>query len=280
MKPYCFLVFTSLSLSACTAHIGYNDIGEALRSGFGSKTTQTAYASSQVQRASAEECAIHTTARAAQNALSALNTYKNNIVTAKTSLSSNPAWQNGTCVRPAMRRLPPRPEILPAKDIEFQAISSCVDIAVRRQGMNEMAQALISMRQEKLLDDVAKWNAGHKEPCALAISQSQMDDFIARAVCGAFGREAYATCLMQNIQKCAQAVVNRCEAPLADWKQEVEAIQNEPERLFQDCQYSLRQIEQAEREIPKMEMTARINREEHDRLAASSRRQVPASACY
>lgn len=280
MRPFCFLIFTSLSLSACTAHVGYHDIGTALRSGFGNQQAQTSYASNQRQKASTEECAVHATARAAQNALSALSAYKNNIVTAKANLASSPAWQNGSCVRPVMRKLPPRPETLPASDIQFQAVASCVDISSRRQGANEMAQALMAVRQEKLLSLADKWNAGHQEPCAVEVSQSLMDDFIIRAICGAFGREAYASCLLDQLKKCAQTVASHCEAPLAGWKQEVEAIQNEPERLFQDCQSSLRQIEEAEREIPKVEMIARLNQEEHDKLASSGRRQVPASACY
>lgn len=279
MKPYCFLLFTSFSLSACTAHVGYHDIGAALRSGLGHQQ-QAAYVPSQRQPASAEDCAVHATAKAAQNALSALSAYKNNIVTAKAGLASSPAWQNGSCVRPAMRRLPPRPETLPESEIQFQAVGSCVDLAIRRQGMNEMAQALISARQEKLMDYATKWNAGHREPCAVEVSQSQMDDFVTRAFCGAFGREAYASCLMDQLERCAQTVASRCEAPLAGWKQDVEAIQNEPEQLYQDCQNNVNLIEQAEREIPKLEMAARLNQEEHDKLSASSRSQVPVSACF
>lgn len=55
----------------------------------------------------------------------------------------------------------------------------------------------------------AEWNKRPQEPCAVEIGQSQIDDFMARAVCGAFGREAYSGCIMKNLQKCIQTVAER-----------------------------------------------------------------------
>jgi hypothetical protein len=278
MKSHYFIILSALSLSACSAHIGAHDIGAALRSGFsGSQSSSAGYTP---QKPSARDCAFHATARAAQEARSSLGSYKNRLAAAQRGLAQSPAWQNGSCIRPAMRKLPPQPKGLSQDEIEFQSIGSCVDLAVRRQGTNDLAQALYAVRQENLLVHGAEWNKRPKEPCAVEIGQSQIDDFMARAVCGAFGREAYSGCIMKNLQKCIQTVADRCNAPLAAWKQNVEAIQNEPDVLFQQCQSNISLIEEAERRIPDLEMTAQLNQEEHEKLAASGGAKVPASACH
>lgn len=278
MKSQCFIILSALALNGCTAHVGYHDIGAALRSGLsGSQSASAGYAQ---QKPSARDCAFHATARAAQEAQASMANLKNRMAAAKQSLSQSPAWQNGSCIRPGMRNLPPQPKGLSQQEVEFQSVGSCLDLAVRRQGKNDLVQALVAVRQEKLLEYAVKWNEGHQEPCAVAVGQSQVDDFMARAVCGAFGREAYSGCIMKNLQKCIQTVADRCNAPLAVWRLNVEAIQNEPDVLLQQCQSNINLIEEAERRIPDLEMTVQLNQEEHSKLAASGGAKVPASACH
>ena len=278
MKSHYFIILSALSLSACTAHVGYNDIGAALRYGFSG--SQSASAGYTLQKPSARDCAFHATARAAQEARSSLGSYKNRLAAAQRGLTQSPAWQNGSCIRPAMRKLPPQPKGLSQEEVEFQSIGSCVDLAVRRQGENDFAQALFAVRQEKLLVYAAEWNKRPQEACAVEIGQSQIEDFFARAVCGAFGREAYSGCIMKNLQKCVQTVADRCNAPLAVWRQNVEAIQNEPDVMLQQCQSNISLIAEAERRIPDLEMTAQLNQQEHEKLAASGGAKVPPSACH
>ncbi|MCL4678071.1 MAG: hypothetical protein KJ017_05680 [Alphaproteobacteria bacterium] len=278
MKSQYFILLSALSLSACTAHIGHHDIGAALRSGLsGNQSASAGYAP---QKPSARDCAFHATARAAQEARSSMANFKNRMAAAKRSLSQSPAWQNGSCIRPAMRSLPPQPKSLSQNEIEFQAVGFCMDTAMRRQSANDLMQALVAVRKEKLLDIGTRWRNSPQQQCALSVSPPQMNDFVARAVCGAFGREAYSDCVMKTIYKCVETVAASCEAPLAAWKQNVEAIQNEPDVLLQQCQSNISLIEEAERRIPEMEMTAHLNQEEHDKLAASGGAKAPASACY
>lgn len=278
MKSQCFIILSALALNGCTAHVGYHDIGAALRSGFsGNQSASAVYAQ---QKPSARDCAFHATARAAQEARSSLGSYKNRLAAAQRGLSQSPAWQNGSCIRPAMRSLPPQPKGLSQKDVELQSIGSCLDLAVRRQSRNDLMQALIAVRQEKLLEYAVKWNEGHQEPCSVAVGQTQVEDFTARAICGVFGREAYSGCIITNLKKCIQTVADRCNAPLAVWRQNVEAIQNEPDVLFQQCQSNISLIEEAERRIPDLEMTVQLNQEEYSKLAASGGAKVPASACH
>lgn len=271
MKKH-LLLTSVIFLTGCNAHIGYNDLASVVRG-------NSYYAHSSVQqKASPEQCAIHATARAANSAESQLSRYQAQLTNAQEALSKNKAWQNGSCVRPAMRELPPRPKTLSENEIAFQAIGSCTDTAMRRAAATEVVQAFASVRREDYLKIGAAWNKGNKEQCAMQ-QMSQANDWFARAVCGVFGQEARWSCMQDAVDFCVQKITETCRAPLSVWEMQTTLIKKEPEALFEQCQSSLQQIGEAEREIPNAQITAKLNREEHNRIAASNSRPVPISAC-
>ena len=269
MKKH-LLISSVIFLSGCNAHIGYGDLANALRG-----NSMHAYQTVQ-RRGSPEECAVHATGRAATLAESEVRRLKSQSENAQASLSKNRAWQNGTCVQVSMRDLPSRPKTLSDDQIAFQAIGSCMDTVMRRAPMADVVQSFASVRKEDYLKVGAAWSKGHKESCA-DTQTSQVDDWITR-MCGVFGPEAKWGCMQKRVETCIQEIAQSCRAPLSAWEAETARIKNEPENLFNQCKQSLRDIEEAEQQLPNAEVTARLNREEHNRLS-QERRIVPASAC-
>lgn len=271
------LLISAVSLSACTAHVGFQEIGSALRSG---ALTSARASNPSYQKPSQEDCAIYATAKAAESARADLQRWKVQATNTQAALAQNPAWSNGICSAPPMRSIPAKPQTLSEDEVTFQAIGSCIDLAARRQGMNDLAQALISVRREKLLILGEKWKTAKQEECALSYMPSQANDWAARALCGAFGREAYSACIMENLKKCILEVTNQCAAPLTKWQQDVAEIQSEPENLLRSCEEHVEFLQQAEVAIPKLEITMRLNAEEHDRLASANPKSNPSVCGY
>lgn len=226
MKTY--LILSSLvSLTACTAHIGYNDIGRAFQG------------LSQPQgRPSVQQCAFYATKRAAENAEREL-AYKQQLLSSlERGLPENPAWNGQSCQKPPAKSLPPEPKGMSHAQAEFQATGACIDLAVRRHASVKVMQSLISIRQEGLWNTYEQWKQSPQASCALSYMPSQALDFVVR-MCGAFGYEASNACLMDYIAQCSGEVMQSCRAEHIAWQNQVAAIKAAPDQSLRECQSSL-----------------------------------------
>lgn len=263
MKKY--LVLSSfLSLTACTAHVGYNDIGQVFR--------PLAY---QQGKPSAQQCAFYATKRAAEKAEADFVNKQNLLSSLKTSLPQNPAWNGHSCQKPQVKPLPPEPKDMSLAQAEFQANGSCLDLLTRRHTPPKIMQSLIAVRQEHLWASFEEWKKAPKESCAMSYMPSQALDFFVR-MCGAFGYEASNACLMDYMTECKAKAVQACRSNHIAWQYQVENIKAEPGQLFYKCQSNLEQIDFLEGDLPRLQMTAQLNREEHQKMR---RPNVPEASC-
>lgn len=247
-----YLILSSfMTLTACTAHVGYNDIGRAF-SGF----------SAQQGKLSVQQCAFYATKRAAEQAEQELD-YKQNLLNSlDRSLSENDAWNGQFCQKPAAKLLPPKPNSISHEQAAFQATGACMDLASRRHSSEKIERSLIAIRQEKLSLIYKEWKQSPKAQCALSYMPSQALDFVVR-MCGMFGQEASNSCLMDYIGQCQAEVMQSCRAEHIAWQEQVAAIKAAPEQALQSCQNMIVQIEDIQRDLPRLHMTAQLNREEH-----------------
>lgn len=263
MKKY--LILSSLvSLTACTAHVGYNDIGQAFRPFL-----------SQQGKPSQQQCAFYVTKRVAERAESDLSYKQNRLHSLKAGLSDNPAWDGHSCQKPPVKPLPPEPKGMSISQAQFQATGACLDLLTRRHSATKVMQSLIAVRQEQLWNTFEQWKKSPQEDCALSYMPPQSLDFVVR-MCGTFGHEASNSCLMDYMAQCSKDVIQSCRASQIEWQQDVLNIRAEPDRLLRDCQNSLEQIDMLERDIPRLHMAAQMNREEH---LQTSRPNVPETSC-
>lgn len=260
----CLILSSFLSLTACTAHVGYNDIGQVFR--------PMAY---QQGKPSAQQCAFYATKRAAENAEADL-VYKQNLLNSlNTSLPQSPAWNGHSCQKPPVKPLPPEPKSMSQAQAEFQGTGSCLDLLTRRHSPVKIMQSLIAVRQENLWTSFEEWKKSPKESCAMSYMPSQSVDFVVR-MCGVFGHEASNACLMDYMAECSAAVIQTCRASHIEWHQQVSNIKAEPGQLLQKCQSSLEQINFLERDIPRLQITAQLDRDEHQKMR---RPNVPETSC-
>lgn len=263
MKHY-LILSSVLSVTACTAHVGYNDLGQTFRS-----------LSYQSNKPSIQQCAFYATKRAAENAEADVAYQQNRLQALKESLPVNAAWNGHTCQKPPVKPLPPEPKSMSHAQAQFQATGACLDLLARRHSAAKIMQSLVAVRQEKLWQTFEEWKKSRQEECALSYMPPQSLDFVVR-MCGVFGHEASNSCLMDYMTQCTADVMQTCRASYNEWRQDVANIKAEPDKALQSCQSSLEQIDMLEREIPRLHMAAQLNREEHNK---SRRPNFPETSC-
>lgn len=206
------------------------------------------------------------TQRAADKARREAERLKAQVNSAQVSLAGNRAWQNGECVKPHMRDLPPRPQLsLSDDEINRQAIGHCLDLSARRMSSRQLYEALYSANMDDYWTTYQQWQKAPKASCA-RVSRSLIDDWIATSVCSIGGKMGVWACTQDLIHACIKQSAANCRAPLNNWEQDVTAIRAEPEKLFQQCQSSLETIRAAQERIPQAEMEATLNAQEHQNL--------------
>lgn len=263
MKKY-LIVSSLLSLTACTAHVGYNDLGQAFRG--------ISYAANKPHQ---PDCAFYATRKAVARTESEIAYQENLLGSLEKSLSQSPAWNGSVCQRPAPKPIPAEPKGMSLKQAEFQAIGACLDLLSRRHATAKVMQSLLAVRQEQLWTVYEEWKKHPPASCAVSYMPSQSLDFVVR-MCGAFGYEASNACLMDYLSECNNEVLKSCRSEHTAWQNEVAAIKAYPDKALQECQSAVDRIASINRELPNLHMTAQLNREEHGKL---SHPRTPENMC-
>jgi hypothetical protein len=203
---------------------------------------------------------------AADNARREVERLKAQVNSAQESLSGNRAWQNGDCVKPAMRDLPPRPELkLSDDEINRQSIGHCLDLSARRMSSRKLYEALYSANMDAYWTTYQHWLKSEKQSCA-RVSRSLMEDWMVENVCAIGGKHGIWSCTQDLILACVKQSTDQCRAPVNSWEREVAAIRVEPDALVKKCHSSLETIADAQRRIPQAEMEATLNAQEHQNI--------------
>ncbi|MBI1274439.1 hypothetical protein GC177_00515 [bacterium] len=261
------LIITScLCLAACNVHTNYGSLAyRGQNTGLFSflntpQQPQTRFA--QVDPAQAPR-------RAAENARREALSLKAQLQSSQNALASNRAWQDGTCVKPALRDVPPKPkQTISDEEIRKQSIGHCLDLSARRMSSRQLYEALYSANMDEYWVIYQHWQKFEKASCA-RISRSLTDDWVATNLCGVVGKMGVWACVQDMVEACIQQASNNCRASIINWERDVATIKREPETLLQQCQSSLETIENAKQRIPQMEMEATLNEREYQNIMHS-----------
>lgn len=203
---------------------------------------------------------------AADKARREVERLKAQVNSAQDSLGGNRAWQNGECVKPAMRDLPPRPQLsLSDDEITRQAIGNCVHLSAKRMSSKKLYEAIHSVNMDEYWAIYQHWLKSEKQSCAQA-NRSLTEDWMVENICAIGGKHGIWSCTQDLLLKCVKQSTDQCRAPVNAWEREVAAIRAEPDALVKKCHSSLESIANAQRRIPQAEMEASFNVQEHHNI--------------
>lgn len=239
---------TTLLLCGCTAHIGGQDIARGIN----------LFKNANASGFAAPRCVISPVQMELDRVNTQIAITQNEYQSAQARLSSNRAWDGQSCNKPEMKSLPPKPNALSEKEVAFQAVGSCTDTLSRRYPMVDVIQALSSVRMEEALKVGQLWSQSPKEECAMQ-QHSQVNDWVTKRLCAAFGEEAKWGCMQENLKACITKINSDCRQPITQWENQVAEIRSGPEVLLNLCNRDVQKIAYITETLPKLEASRELN---------------------
>ena len=195
---------------------------------------------------------------AAQQNISALSQKMENleqqIVTGERSLRRNAAYSDETCVAPKQRALPPRPQSLSAKELEFQVNGGCTELMMRRFSGSDVTNAFIRLSWDDRLINWRRWSddRSRQNSCSKNLI-SQMDTAIAQIGCSMFFKDqVLPACIQSMYKQCRGIAESSCTSETQRWSRTVARIRQAPVRALETCQNSVRSLAENRREIERL----------------------------
>jgi len=186
-------------------------------------------------------------AKDVQNSLEAqVNETRAKLQREEKSLVSNRAFENGSCVQPAKRKIPPKPKGMSYSQIEYQANGGCTDLIMRRFDGGDAVRAYTRLSWDDKLRDWRKWssNTSAQNSC----SKNLIDQFDTSE------KQLLPACIQDLYQTCVSKARSRCAGPVQYWEREVSAIKAEPIEAMRACRSSITNAKAYSSQLSELEL--------------------------
>lgn len=229
------------------------------------------------------EKSVWSTKKRAATDLETVNKLKSQLEKDRQSVIQSGAWKGSACVAPAMRQLPPEPQVMTTEEATSQARAACV-LTLSSQINRDFVAASIMAGQNyefaeatrKYISRPASLNACTRgayfssNDLAAVRGESAKEGFrsgndlgeaLGGLIVGAINNASMTVTARQQLvvsmlNSCSSSIVSNCASPRLQWQNEVDKIRAEPQAALASCQRSLQDFQKTSTQLKSAEGAA------------------------